>query len=106
MRVIIAEDQNMLRGALSALLGMEDDIEVIGQAENGEQALQMIVELSPDICIMDIEMPKLTGLDVAERLKEQGHQSCTFYFVMGGGESTDGAGAGGTEAGSRGSIGK
>jgi two-component system, NarL family, response regulator DesR len=42
MKVIVAEDQGMLRGALSALLDLEDDIEVVGQAENGEQALQMI----------------------------------------------------------------
>jgi len=73
MRVIVAEDQGMLRGALSALLDLEDDVEVVGQAEDGEQALQLILELSPDVCIMDIEMPKLTGLDVAEKLKELNH---------------------------------
>ncbi|WP_308637633.1 response regulator transcription factor [Paenibacillus silvisoli] len=73
MKVIVAEDQGMLRGALSALLDLEDDIEVIGQAENGRQALQMILELSPDLCVMDIEMPEMSGLDVAEKLKELGH---------------------------------
>ncbi|UQZ85266.1 Transcriptional regulatory protein DegU [Paenibacillus konkukensis] len=73
MKVIIAEDQGMLRGALSALLDLEDDVEVIGQAENGEEAMRLILELGPDLCIMDIEMPRMTGLDVAERLKEQGH---------------------------------
>jgi len=73
MKVIVAEDQAMLRGALSALLDLEEDIEVIGQAEDGEEALDMIVSLVPDLCIMDIEMPKLSGLDVAERLKEQKH---------------------------------
>jgi two-component system, NarL family, response regulator DesR len=70
MKVIVAEDQGMLRGALSALLDLEDDIEVVGQAENGEQALELIRSLRPDLCVMDIEMPKMTGLDVAERLKE------------------------------------
>jgi len=73
MKVIIAEDQRMLLGALSSLLDLEDDIEIIGQAENGSQALQMIIQLEPDICIMDIEMPNMTGLDVAERLKEMKH---------------------------------
>ncbi|WP_274648711.1 response regulator transcription factor [Paenibacillus humicola] len=73
MKVIVAEDQGMLRGALSALLDLEDDIEVIGQAENGEQALQMICTNGPDICVMDIEMPLMSGLDVAEKLKELGH---------------------------------
>jgi two-component system response regulator DesR len=80
MRVIIAEDQGMLRGALSALLDLEDDIKVLGQAEDGEQALYMIQELSPDLCIMDIEMPKMTGLDVAERLKELKH-SCRVVIL-------------------------
>ncbi len=73
MKVIIAEDQVMLRGALSALLDLEDDVDVIGQAGDGEEALKFIMQLEPDLCIMDIEMPKMTGLDVAERLKELGH---------------------------------
>ena len=73
MKVIVAEDQGMLRGALSALLDLEDDIEVVGQAENGEQALRMIETIGPDICILDIEMPRMSGLDVAEKLKELGH---------------------------------
>jgi two-component system response regulator DesR len=73
MRVIVAEDQGMLRGALSALLDLEEDIEVIGQAENGEQALDLIDSLHPDICILDIEMPKMNGLEVAERLKARKH---------------------------------
>lgn len=69
MRVLLAEDQGMLRGALSALLDLEPDIEVVGQAENGEQALEMIRNLKPDLCVLDIEMPVMTGLDVAERLR-------------------------------------
>lgn len=73
MKVIVAEDQGMLRGALSALLDLEDDIEVVGQAENGEQALQMIETIGPDICILDIEMPRMSGLDVAEKLKALRH---------------------------------
>jgi two-component system response regulator DesR len=80
MKVIVAEDQGMLRGALSALLDLENDIEVIGKAENGEQALAMIESLNPDICVMDIEMPKMTGLDVAERLKELKH-SCRVVIL-------------------------
>lgn len=56
IRIIIAEDQRMLRGALGALLDLEDDIEVIGQAANGEEVLKLIESLKPDISIMDIEM--------------------------------------------------
>ncbi|TCZ75142.1 response regulator transcription factor [Paenibacillus albiflavus] len=70
MRIVIAEDQGMLRGALSALLSLEDDIEVVGQAENGQKALELIQSLKPDLCIMDIEMPELSGLDVAEQVNK------------------------------------
>lgn len=80
MRVIIAEDQAMLRGALSALLDLENDIEVVGQAENGRQAVQLIQEYSLDICILDIEMPEMTGLEVAEYLQDEQH-SCRAVIL-------------------------
>lgn len=73
MRVVVAEDQAMLRGALSALLSLEDDFEVVGQAESGDEALALIRKLDPDVCVMDIEMPGMSGLDVAEQLKKSGH---------------------------------
>ncbi|NBC72629.1 response regulator transcription factor [Paenibacillus sacheonensis] len=73
MKVVVAEDQGMLRGALSALLDLEDDIEVVAQAADGLQALDCIQRLQPDICVMDIEMPHMSGLDVAEKLKEMNH---------------------------------
>lgn len=69
IRIVIAEDQGMLLGALGSLLNMEDDMEVIGKAQNGEEAIQLVKELQPDICLMDIEMPIKTGLDAAEELK-------------------------------------
>ncbi|MEK5186612.1 response regulator transcription factor [Solibacillus sp. FSL R5-0449] len=69
IRIVIAEDQGMLLGAMKSLLGMEDDMEVIGLAKNGEEAIEMVTELNPDICIMDIEMPIKTGLDAAEALR-------------------------------------
>lgn len=72
IRIIIAEDQRLLRGAMASLLGLEDDIEVVGEAGDGEEALQLIGKLQPDVCLMDIEMPKLSGLDVAERLNAEG----------------------------------
>ena len=71
IRVVIAEDQAMVLGALAALLEMEDDIEVIARARNGEEALQRVQELHPDILITDIEMPGLTGLDAAAEIKRR-----------------------------------
>ena len=68
IRIVIAEDQGMLLGALRSLLSLEDDMEVVGLAKNGEEALALVAEHEPDICIMDIEMPVKTGLDAAEVL--------------------------------------
>jgi two-component system, NarL family, response regulator DesR len=70
IRVVLAEDQSMVRGALAALLNLEDDIEVIGEAANGKAAWDMVQRLAPDICILDIEMPEMSGLEVAEKIKE------------------------------------
>lgn len=69
IRIVIAEDQRMLLGALGSLLNLEDDMEVVGQASNGEEAVKLVKQLQPDICIMDIEMPSKTGLEAAEELK-------------------------------------
>jgi len=70
IRIVIAEDQGMLLGAMKSLLNMEDDMEVVGLAKNGEEAVELVNELKPDICIMDIEMPVKTGLDAAESVQE------------------------------------
>lgn len=72
IRIVIAEDQRLLRGALAALLDLEPDLQVIGQAADGEEALGMILRLEPDVCLMDIEMPARSGLEVAERLQAAG----------------------------------
>lgn len=61
----------MLLGALGSLLDLEEDMEVVGKARNGQEALELVKQLNPDICVMDIEMPVKTGLDAAEELKGQ-----------------------------------
>ena len=71
IRVVIAEDQAMVLGALAALLEMEDDIEVVARARNGEEALRIVPETRPDVFITDIEMPIHTGLEVAAELKRR-----------------------------------
>ena len=72
IRVLVAEDQAMVLGALSALLDLEGDIEVIGRARDGAEALQLAERKKPDIVLTDIEMPRLTGLELAARLVERG----------------------------------
>ncbi|HEX7349175.1 MAG TPA: response regulator transcription factor [Rhodanobacteraceae bacterium] len=69
MRVLLAEDQAMVRGALAALLALEADIEVVGSAADGEAAWREVERLKPDILISDIEMPGLTGLELAQRIQ-------------------------------------
>jgi CheY-like chemotaxis protein len=72
IRVVLAEDQAMVLGALAALLDMEDDIEVVARAPNGDEALRIVLQARPDVFITDIEMPTLTGLEVAAELKRRG----------------------------------
>ena len=72
IRIVLAEDQAMLRGALSALLAMEDDIEVVGSAGDGEAAWRELQRTMPDLLVTDIEMPGLTGLELAQRIQRQG----------------------------------
>ena len=71
IRVVIAEDQAMVRGALAALLATEGDIEIAGQAQNGREALELVAQLAPDIVLTDIEMPEVTGLELAAELKRR-----------------------------------
>ncbi len=72
IRVLIAEDQQMVLGALAALLQIEQDIEVVGQAQDGREALALAAELDPDVVLTDIEMPKMTGLELASELRRRG----------------------------------
>lgn len=78
IRIVIAEDQALLLEAMGNLLNLEEDIEVVGQAGNGEEALTLVQNLQPDVCIMDIEMPQKTGLDAAEELQ---HINCKVIIL-------------------------
>ena len=69
IRVLIADDEAMIRSALAALLRLEDDIDVIGECSDGTQAVAMAEKLEPDVCLLDLEMPGLDGVEVAERLR-------------------------------------
>ena len=69
IRVVLAEDQRMVLGALAALLELEDDITVVGSAESGDEALRLTAEQQPDVVLTDIEMPGMSGLELAERLR-------------------------------------
>ena len=69
IRVVVAEDQGMVLGALATLLGLEPDIEVVGRAPDGLAAWALVQQHRPDVLLSDIEMPGLTGLDLATRVQ-------------------------------------
>ncbi len=72
IRVLVAEDQAMVLGALCALLELEDDIEVVARARDGAEALDLAERLHPDVVLTDIEMPRMSGLELASALIERG----------------------------------
>jgi len=69
IRVVVAEDQGMVLGALATLLGLEPDIEVVGRAPDGLAAWALVQQQQPDVLLSDIEMPGLTGLELAARIQ-------------------------------------
>ncbi|NVJ61568.1 MAG: response regulator transcription factor [Gammaproteobacteria bacterium] len=69
--ILIAEDQSMLLGAIATLLDLESDFKVVAQSKDGESALQSAQEHKPDIILTDIEMPKMSGLELAAKIKSE-----------------------------------
>ncbi|WP_257385214.1 response regulator transcription factor [Tahibacter caeni] len=80
IRVLLAEDQAMVRGALSALLRLEPDMDVVASAADGQEAWRLIEQHAPDVVVTDIEMPGLTGLELAQRVRERG-AACKVVIV-------------------------
>ncbi|ODS62891.1 MAG: DNA-binding response regulator [Arenimonas sp. SCN 70-307] len=72
IRLVLAEDQAMVRGALAALLGLEPDLQVLAQAGDGDAAWEAVERLRPDLLVTDIEMPGQTGLDLALKVQAAG----------------------------------
>lgn len=68
--VLLVEDQCLVRSGLRALLDQEADIRVVGEAEDGEQAVKMATELQPDLVLMDIKLPKMDGIEATRQIKE------------------------------------
>ncbi|MBP2412468.1 two-component system response regulator DesR [Arthrobacter stackebrandtii] len=68
IRLLIADDEHLIRGALEALLGLEPDIEVVASADNGVTAAELAAATQPDICLLDLEMPQADGLEAAAKI--------------------------------------
>jgi len=73
--IVIAEDQSLLRGALAALLSLEPDLKLLAKAQDGQDAVRQVERHQPDVLVTDIEMPGLTGIEAAERLRQAGSKT-------------------------------
>ncbi len=71
IRIVIADDHAVVREGTRTLLEREDDLEVVGEASDGEEALKLLETLQPDVAILDISMPKLSGIEVTKRIKSR-----------------------------------
>jgi DNA-binding NarL/FixJ family response regulator len=71
MRILLVDDDELIRESLTLTLSLEDDIDIVGEADNGKEALQLCAALAPDIVLMDIRMPALDGIGAAQAIKKK-----------------------------------
>ncbi|WP_094547163.1 response regulator [Petroclostridium xylanilyticum] len=79
IRILIADDHSMVRQGLKQIVELEEDMEVVAQASNGEEAVNLAMEVQPDVILMDINMPKVNGIQAIAQLKEKG---CSSKIIM------------------------
>ena len=70
IRVLLADDENLIRSALATMLDLEDDIEIVGQADSGEKALTVAAALAPDVAVLDLQMGGIDGIETAQKIAE------------------------------------
>jgi DNA-binding NarL/FixJ family response regulator len=82
IKIIVADDHPIFRNGLKQIIEEDDGIEIIGVAENGEKALTIINELNPEVAILDIDMPKMTGLQVLKNLKTANSKTKVIFLTV------------------------
>ena len=82
IRILIADDHPVFRSGLMKIIETDQEIEIIGQADNGDTALNKILELNPDIALLDIDMPKMTGIQVLKELKKRKINIKTIFLTV------------------------
>ena len=82
VRVLIADDQHLVRTGLRMILDAEPDIDVVGEATNGREAVAMARELQPDVVLMDIRMPELDGIEATRRVVQRDRETSTRVLML------------------------
>lgn len=81
IRILIVDDQALIRTGIQTLLNRKADIEVVGQAANGAEAIEQAATLAPDVILMDIMMPVLDGVEATRQLAERGHKAAVIFLT-------------------------
>jgi DNA-binding NarL/FixJ family response regulator len=101
IRVLLADDQRIVREGLGTLLGLLDGIDLVGTAGDGEEAVRLAAELDPDVVLMDLRMPRLDGIEAIRRLAERGERPRTIALTT---YADDASVLGALRAGARGYL--
>lgn len=82
IKVLVVDDHQIVREGICALVGLQKDMRVVGEAVDGEEALQKVRQLSPDVVLMDIMMPRMNGLEAAKRIGAEGAQTKVLMLTQ------------------------
>lgn len=82
IRVVVADDQQLIRAGFKMILSAEPDIEVVGEANTGSEAVAMTAELRPDLVLMDIRMPDMDGIEATRRILSEGHEPRPSVLIL------------------------
>ena len=82
IRIVIADDHELIRGGLAGMLGAQDDLEVVGEAGDGAAAVDLVLRERPDVVVMDIRMPGMDGIAATRRLAEHGLAAGVLVLVL------------------------